>query len=42
MALSTQIGLFIAISLVYIGFTFAWAWYKGREEDGDIDDGGTN
>lgn len=39
MALSTQIGLFLAVALVYIGFVFIWAWHKGRQID-DTSTGG--
>lgn len=33
MSLSFEIIKFLAVASVYIGFTFVWAWYKGRQED---------
>ncbi|MFB6220236.1 MAG: hypothetical protein ABEH90_02240 [Halolamina sp.] len=33
MSFSSQILSFLAVSAVYIGFTFVWAWYKGQQED---------
>lgn len=33
MSLSSQLGLFIAVGIVYVSFTFIWAWHKGRQED---------
>ncbi len=25
--------VFLGVALLYIVFTFAWGWYKGRQED---------
>lgn len=33
MSLSAEVAKFLLVSAVYIGFTFAWGWYKGREEE---------
>lgn len=33
MSFSSQILTFLGVSAVYIGFTFAWAWYKGKQEE---------
>ncbi|MFB6155615.1 MAG: hypothetical protein ABEJ22_06940 [Haloferacaceae archaeon] len=33
MSLSSQLLTFLAVAVVYIGFTFLWGWYKGRQED---------
>jgi hypothetical protein len=33
MSLSSQLLSFLGVAAVYIGFTFAWGWYKGRQED---------
>lgn len=33
MSFSSQILTFLGVSAVYIGFTFVWAWYKGKQED---------
>jgi hypothetical protein len=35
MSFSSQILSFLGVSAVYIGFTFVWAWYKGRQDDGE-------
>ena len=33
MSFSGQILMFLGVASIYIGFTFVWAWYKGRQED---------
>lgn len=33
MSFSSQILTFLGVSAVYIGFTFVWAWYKGKQDD---------
>jgi hypothetical protein len=40
MSFSSQILTFLGVSAVYIGFTFVWAWYKGKQEDAEADDRG--
>lgn len=32
MSFSGQILQFLGVASIYIGFTFVWAWYKGRQE----------
>lgn len=32
MSFSSQILMFLGVASIYIGFTFVWAWYKGRQE----------
>ncbi|MFD1514343.1 hypothetical protein [Halomarina rubra] len=32
MSFSTSILTFLSVASVYIVFTFAWGWYKGRQE----------
>lgn len=32
MSFSSQILTFLGVASIYIGFTFVWAWYKGRQE----------
>lgn len=36
MSFSSQILTFLGVSAVYIGFTFVWAWYKGKQDSEDI------
>jgi hypothetical protein len=33
MSLSGQLLSFLGVAAVYIGFTFAWGWYKGRQDE---------
>ena len=37
MSLSAEIGRFLLIAGVYVGFTFLWGWYKGRQEGAEAD-----
>lgn len=32
MSFSGQILMFLGVASIYIGFTFVWAWYKGRQD----------
>lgn len=36
MSFSSQILTFLGVSAIYIGFTFIWAWYKGKQDSEDI------
>lgn len=44
MSFSSQLLSFLGVASLYIGFTFVWAWYKGRQEaeagGGVVDYGG--
>lgn len=33
MSLSGQMLSFLAVAVVYIGFTFLWGWWKGKQND---------
>jgi len=33
MSFSTEILTFLGVSAIYIGFTFVWAWYKGKQDE---------
>lgn len=35
MSFSSEILTFLGVSAVYIGFTFIWAWYKGKQDTAD-------
>jgi len=37
MSLSAEVGRFLLVAGVYIGFTFLWGWYKGRQEDAEAE-----
>lgn len=37
MSLSAEIGRFLLVAGVYVGFTFLWGWYKGRQEDAEAE-----
>jgi len=38
MSLGSGILSFLGVAAVYIVFTFAWGWYKGRQEEREFDD----
>ena len=37
MSLSAEIGRFLLVAGVYVGFTFLWGWYKGRQDGAEAD-----
>jgi hypothetical protein len=38
---SGQILTFLGVAAIYVGFTFVWAWYKGRQATNEMQSDGT-
>lgn len=41
MSFSTSIVTFLSVAFVYVAFTFAWGWYKGRQADREANESTT-